>query len=253
MTKIALITGATAGIGKAIAEKFAAEKINLIITGRREERLIELSVSLEQNHHIEVLPLCFDIRDREAVENAVSRLDENWAKIDVLINNAGLAAGLNLFQDGKFDDWEQMIDTNIKGLLFITRLVVPGMISRKSGHIINIGSIAGKEVYQRGNIYCSTKFAVDAITKSMRIDLLEHGIRVSQISPGLVETEFSNVRFKGDQAKAEAVYKGYKPLSGSDIADVAWFIFNAPAHVNIADVIVTPTSQANVYLNKKEA
>jgi len=145
-----------------------------------------------------------------------------------------------------------MIDTNIKGLLFITRLVVPGMIARKSGHIINIDSIAGKDVYQRGNVYCATKFAVDALTKSMRIDLLEHGIRVSQISPGLVETEFSNVRFKGDQAKAENVYKGYKPLSGSDIADVAWFIFNAPAHVNIADVILTPTSQANVYMNKKE-
>ena len=229
MTKIALITGATSGIGKAIAEKFASEKINLIITGRRADRLSELATSLEQNHQIKVLPLCFDIREREAVENAVTSLDENWAKIDVLVNNAGLAAGFDLFQDGKMDDWENMIDTKIKGLLFITRLVVPGMIARKSGHIINIDSIAGKDVYQRGNVYCATKFAVDALTKSMRIDLLEHGIRVSQISPGLVETEFSNVRFKGDQAKAENVYKGYKPLSGNDIADVAWFIFNAPS------------------------
>jgi len=252
MTKTALITGATSGIGKAIAEKFASEKINLIITGRREDRLNELSASLEQKHGIKVLPLCFDIRDRESVENAVKSLDENWAKIDVLVNNAGLAVGLDLFQDGKTEDWDQMIDTNIKGLLYITRQVVPMMISRKSGHIINIDSIAGKEVYQRGNVYAATKFAVDALTKSMRIDLLEHGIRVSQISPGLVETEFSNVRFKGDQAKAENVYKGYKPLSGSDIADVAWFIFNAPSHVNIADVILTPTSQANVYMNKKE-
>lgn len=252
MNRIALITGATSGIGKAIAEKFASENINLIITGRREDRLKEISATLEQNHGINALPLCFDIRDREAVENAVQSLDGKWAKIDVLVNNAGLAAGFDLFQDGKIDDWENMIDTNIKGLLFITRLVVPGMIARKSGHIINIDSIAGKDVYQRGNVYCATKFAVDALTKSMRIDLLEHGIRVSQISPGLVETEFSNVRFKGDQAKAENVYKKYKPLSGNDIAEVAWFIFNAPSHVNIADVILTPTSQANVYMNKKE-
>ena len=252
MNRIALITGATSGIGKAIAERFASEKINLIITGRREDRLSELATSLKQNHQIKVLPFCFDIREREAVENAVKSLDENWAKIDVLVNNAGLAAGLDLFQDCDIDDWDQMIDTNIKGLLYITRQLVPMMISRKSGHIINIDSIAGKDVYQRGNVYCATKFAVDALTKSMRIDLLEHGIRVSQISPGLVETEFSNVRFKGDRSKAENVYKGLKPLTGADIADVAWFIFNAPAHVNIADVILTPTSQANVYMRKKE-
>ena len=252
MNRIALITGATSGIGKAIAEKFASENINLIITGRREDRLSELATSLKQNHQIKVLPFCFDIREREAVENAVKSLDENWAKIDVLVNNAGLAAGLDLFQDCDIDDWDQMIDTNIKGLLYITRQLVPMMISRKSGHIINIDSIAGKDVYQRGNVYCATKFAVDALTKSMRIDLLEHGIRVSQISPGLVETEFSNVRFKGDRSKAENVYKGLKPLTGADIADVAWFIFNAPAHVNIADVILTPTSQANVYMRKKE-
>tara|TARA_Y100001935_G_C17232954_1_gene471399 strand:+ start:347 stop:1105 length:759 start_codon:yes stop_codon:yes gene_type:complete len=244
MNRIALITGATSGIGKACAEKFAQHNYDLIITGRRQDRLDQLKSDLESVNSTNVLTLCFDIRTRASVNEAIESLPENWKKIDILINNAGLAAGLDFIQDGCVDDWEQMIDTNIKGLLFITKAVASIMIENKNGHIINIGSIAGKEVYPKGNVYCASKHAVDALTKGMRIDLLEHGIKVTQIAPGLVETEFSIVRLKDEDAAAN-VYKGYEPLRGEDIADACHYVTTLPAHVNINDMLIMPTAQAN--------
>lgn len=245
MTKIILITGATSGIGKACAEKFAQHNHNLIITGRRSERLKTLKDELEKAFKINVLCLNFDIRDKTAVESAINSLTGDWEKIDVLINNAGLAAGLDFVQTADMNDWEQMIDTNVKGLLYISKQVIPLMIQNNKGHIINIGSIAGKEVYPKGSVYCATKHAVDALTKGMRMDLLEYGIRVSQIAPGAVETEFSLVRFKGDKKAAENVYKGFQPLLAENIAEVTYFVSSMPDHVNINDLLIMPTAQAN--------
>ena len=251
MSKIALITGATSGIGEAAALTLAGNKMNLIITGRRHDRLSILKNKLEERN-VRVLTLCFDVRDELAVKEALGNLPEEWRQIDVLLNNAGLAAGLGPIQEGDSDDWNRMIDTNLKGLLYVTRAVAPGMVERKSGHIINIGSVAGKEVYPNGNIYCATKHAVDALTKAMRIDMLPHNIKVTQICPGAVETEFSLVRFHGDQSRAEIVYKGYKSLVADDIADCIWFVVSRPSHVNINDMVVMPTAQASATLFHKE-
>jgi NADP-dependent 3-hydroxy acid dehydrogenase YdfG len=242
--KTVLITGATSGIGKATAEIFAKNACNLIITGRRAERLNELKNNLEKSG-IEVLTLCFDVRNNAEVEKAINSLPEKWRQIDVLINNAGLAVGLNHIQDGVLDDWERMIDTNIKGLLYITRAVAPLMIAGNEGHIVNICSIAGKEVYENGNVYCATKHAVDALSKGMRVDMLKYGIKVTNICPGAVETEFSLVRFKGDKEKAANPYKGIMPLTGSDVALTIWFAVSLPKHICINDLVVMPTAQAN--------
>ncbi len=252
MNKIALVTGATSGIGKATARQLAEKDFNLIITGRRKERLEELANELKQKYNCETIILNFDIRKQAEVDKAIDGLPENWRNIDVLVNNAGLAAGADPIYDALLDDWERMIDTNIKGLLYISKKVMPFMMKRKSGHIVNIGSIAGKQVYPNGNVYCATKFAVDALTKAMRIDLLKHNIRVTQIAPGAVETEFSIVRYHGDKDKADNVYKGYTPLFAEDIANAIVFAVTRPAHVNIADVLIMPTAQANPYYwNKK--
>lgn len=245
MNKIAIITGATAGIGKACAEKFAQNNYDLIITGRRAERLKAIKAELEKAFNINVQYLNFDIRDYAAVKNALSSLSGKWKNIDVLVNNAGLAAGLDFIQTGSVDDWEQMLDTNVKGLLYISKEIIPLMIENKKGHVINIGSIAGKEVYPKGNVYCASKHAVDALTKGMRVDLLEHGIRVSQIAPGAVETEFSMVRLKGDKEAATKVYEGFEPLHAEDIAEVTFYVSTMPAHVNINDLLIMPTAQAS--------
>lgn len=221
--KIALITGATSGIGEAIALKFAQKDINVIITGRRLDKLNALKSNITSNTKANILALKMDVTDRKSVERVINGLPDEWKSIDILVNNAGLAVGLDPIQHGNPDDWEQMIDTNLKGLLYVSKAVLPLMIARQKGHIINIGSIAGKEVYPKGNVYCATKHAVDALTKSMRIDLLGNGIKVTQIAPGLVETEFSLVRFKGDEERASKVYQGYKPLEGKDIAEIAFF------------------------------
>lgn len=242
---IALITGATAGIGKATAELFAKNGYNVIITGRRKERLEEFSSHLKTNYKVDVLTLNFDVRKLSEVEAAVNSIPADWKKINVLVNNAGLAVGLGPIQEGIVDDWERMIDTNIKGLLYITRTLAPLMIQNGFGHIVNIGSIAGKEVYANGNVYCATKHAVDALNKAMRIDMLPHGIKVTGIHPGMVETEFSIVRYKGDEERAKNVYKGLQPLTAEDIADTIYWAASRPAHVNISDVIITPTVQAN--------
>jgi len=252
MSKIVFITGATSGIGLSCARKFAENGCDLIITGRRKERLEKIAAELTQKHQVKIQSLNFDVRDKDAVQKAVTSLSPEWSKIDVLINNAGLAVGMNTVQEGVLDDWERMIDTNIKGLLYISRAVLPGMVERKNGHVINIGSIAGKEVYPNGNVYCATKHAVDALTKGMRIDTVKQGIRVTQIAPGAVETEFSVVRFKGDQGKADNVYKGFEPLHPEDIAEVAWFVTTLPAHVNINDLTIMPTAQASATVFHKE-
>lgn len=243
--KTAFITGATSGIGKATAEIFAKNKYNVIITGRRAERLKQLSEEIKKKYKVDVLPLCFDVRNQKKVDKAILSLSGTWKNVAVLVNNAGLAAGLGTIQDGDSSDWETMIDTNIKGLLYVSKAIMPLMIAVHSGHIINIGSIAGKEVYAKGNVYCATKSAVDALTKAMRIDLLPHNIKVTGIHPGAAETEFSLVRYKGDAAKAKDVYKGFTPLSAKDIAETIWFVASRPAHVNINDIIITPTAQAN--------
>ena len=245
MNKIALITGATSGIGRAVADIFAENKYNLIVTGRRSERLQELKAALEQQHGISVLALCFDVRDNDEVVRNIESLPVEWRNIDVLVNNAGLAVGLNHIQDGVLDDWERMIDTNIKGLLYVTRAVSPLMIARNSGHIVNICSIAGKEVYENGNVYCATKHAVDALSKAMRIDMLGHNIKVTNICPGAVETEFSIVRFKGDTQRAAGTYKGIEPLTGRDIAECIYFAVSLPQHVCINDMMIMPTAQAD--------
>lgn len=245
MQKNVLITGTTSGIGQATAKIFAANGHRLIITGRREDRLQKLAGELRNEFGVEVLPLVFDVRDHIAVQAAADNLPAEWRNIDVLVNNAGLAVGLSSIQEGDVDDWERMIDTNIKGLLYMTRCFAPMMIARKQGHIINLGSIAGKEVYANGNVYCATKFAVDALSKAMRTDMLKHGIKVTQIAPGAVETEFSVVRFKGDQQKADDFYKDFTPLTGEDIAGIIYYATTLPAHVCINDMVVTCTAQAS--------
>ncbi len=246
MRKTVLITGATSGIGEATAIKFAEATDRLIITGRRKDRLNDLTEHLVQEYGIDVLPLCFDVRDLRQVNKHLGNLPEEWQKIDILINNAGLAAGLGHIDEGDMDDWDRMMDTNVKGLLYVTRTIVPGMVSRKSGHIINISSIAGKEVYENGGVYCASKHAVDALSKGMRIDLLKHGIKVTNIAPGMVETEFSLVRFRGDRERADAVYKGIQALRGEDVAEVIFYCASLPAHVCINDLVITPTAQAGV-------
>ena len=239
-----MITGATAGFGAAIATTFARKGYRLIITGRRTERLQQLAAQLQAEGN-EVLPLVFDVQDRTAVKAAIDGLPAAWRAIDVLVNNAGLALGRDAFHEANLDDWDTMIDTNVKGLLYVSHAVAPLMIAQGSGHIINIGSIAGKEVYPAGNGYCATKHAVDAISKSQRIDLLPYGIKVTAVHPGAAETEFSLVRFKGDAAKAAAVYQGFTPLSAQDIADVVAYVATVPKHVCINDIVVMPTAQAN--------
>ncbi len=251
MNKIVLITGATSGIGLACAKKFAENGDRLILTGRNEERLSEIRKELKVEG-IDVLTLVFDVRNREETKRQLSELPKEWQDIDVLVNNAGLALGLDPEQDGDMDDWDTMIDTNIKGLLTMTRLVVPGMVKRNRGHIINVGSIAGDAAYAGGNVYCATKAAVKAITDGLRIDVAHTAIRVTNLKPGLVETNFSNTRFHGDTERAAKVYEGIKPLTGDDIADVAVFAANVPEHVQIAEVTILATHQANVSVIKRK-
>lgn len=242
---IALITGATSGFGRAIALKLAEHGWNVIITGRRSERLESLEKEITSVYETKVFSLNFDIRNRNEVHLAIASLPHDWKTIDLLVNNAGLASGLNPIQDGDINDWDLMIDTNVKGLLYVSKEIMPGMVERKKGHIVNIGSIAGKEAYAKGNVYCATKHAVDALSKSMRIDMLPYGIKVTAINPGAAETEFSIVRFKGDEKKANQVYQGYEPLKPEDIAEVVYFAVSRPAHVVLNDIIITPLAQAN--------
>lgn len=247
MNKTALITGATSGIGRATAITLSQNNFDVIITGRRKELLEDLEKEIKAKSSNKIYILNFDVRNKEEVFNAIDSLPAEWKNIDVLINNAGLAVGLEPIQDGDIDDWERMIDTNVKGLLYMSRKVLPLMVARKSGHVINIGSTAGKEAYQNGNVYCGTKHAVDAISKGMRIDLLPHKIKVTEINPGMVETEFSVVRFKGDKEKAGKVYQGFTPLYGYDIADAILYVLTRPEHVCINDMIITATAQANSF------
>jgi 3-hydroxy acid dehydrogenase/malonic semialdehyde reductase len=247
MNKTVLITGATSGIGEACAKKYAAAGDHLIITGRRADRLTELEKDLKKSFSINVLALVFDVQDRKTVETALGSLPAEWQQIDILINNAGLAAGRDSFEDADMDDWETMLNTNVHGLLYVSKAIVPYMIEQKKGHIVNMGSIAGKEVYEKGNVYCASKFAVDAINKAMRIDLLKHNIKVTGIHPGAVETEFAIVRFKGDQNKAVATYNGIVPLTAADIADTIFYCTQLPAHVCINDLVITCTQQADAY------
>ncbi len=250
--KIAMVTGATAGIGKATAYKFAKEQYDLILTGRRADLLDEISKDLQLTYGIKVYKMKMDVREKEDVEKQINALPEGWKKIDILVNNAGLAVGLNPIQEGIIDDWERMIDTNVKGLLYVSRAICPLMIVNGYGHIVNIGSIAGREAYPNGNVYCGTKAAVDAITKGMRMDLLQHGIKVTLIEPGAVETEFSVVRFKGDVERADNVYKGFTPLKPEDLADAVYYVSSLPQHVNINDMLIMPTAQAAAgMINKK--
>ncbi len=251
--KTAFITGATSGFGEAIAYQLASENYRLILNGRRTDRLKELKEKIEAMEQTEVFLLPFDVRNRDEVKTQIESLPEAWKTIDVLINNAGLAVGLQAIHEGDIDDWERMIDTNVKGLLYVTRAISPGMVLRKKGHIINIGSIAGKEVYPNGNVYCGTKHAVDALNKAMRIDMVAHGIKVSAIHPGLAETEFSVVRFKGDEKRAKSVYEGYTPLFAEDIAELCSFILSRPDHVVINDLVVTPKAQANSTIRVNES
>jgi 3-hydroxy acid dehydrogenase/malonic semialdehyde reductase len=265
MNKIVLITGATSGFGEACARKFAAVGgYDIIITGRRKERLDALKKELEDagaglpgdagspgiGNPVRVLPLVFDVQDKEAVFSTIGQLPDAWKKIDILINNAGLALGRDYFDEASLDDWETMIDTNVKGLLYVSKAVIPYLIEQK-GQIINLGSVAGKEVYEKGNVYCGSKFAVDAISKSMRIDLLRHGIKVTAIHPGAADTEFSQVRFKGDEEMAQQIYEGYKPLSAEDVADAIYYCAALPSHVCINEINITCTAQANaIYFYK---
>lgn len=246
---IALITGATSGIGMATAQLFAKNNISLILCGRRQERLDELQKTLGTQTKVHTLN--FDVRDSSAVKNAIEAIPEAFSNIDILVNNAGNAHGLEPINDGSIDDWDAMLDINVKGLLYVSKAVIPLMVAKQAGHIINIGSTAGKEVYPKGNVYCASKHAVDAINQGMRIDLNEHGIRVGAVNPGLVETEFSEVRFKGDSSKADNVYKGFQALKAEDIADIIHFVVTRPYHVNIADLVVMPTAQASSTIVKK--
>lgn len=242
--KIAFITGATSGIGRATAIELAKAGYRLVICGRRKDRLESLKKELSNPAFENVISLSFDVRNKADVLSAIQSLPEEWKDVHVLVNNAGNAHGLNPIQDGDVDDWEAMLDINVKGLLYVSKALIPMMAAKNEGHIINIGSLAGKEVYPQGNVYCASKFAVDAITQGMRIDLNSHNIRVSAVNPGLVETEFSKVRFKGDEDKAAKVYEGFKPLSAQDVAEVIAFVVSRPAHVNIADLLLLPTAQA---------
>lgn len=251
MNNIILVTGATSGFGKAIAIKFASQGWNCIITGRREDRLQELANTLQTTYNIKVLPLVFDVQQRDDVAKTIGAIDKEWQQIDVLVNNAGLALGRDSFENASLDDWDTMIDTNVKGLLYVSKAVIPFFIAQGEGHIINIGSTAGKEVYEDGNVYCASKHAVDAISKAQRIDLLPQRIKVTAVHPGAAETEFSKVRFKGDENKAGKVYEGYKPLQASDVADVVYYCATLPEHVCINDVVVTCTAQANSFYTYK--
>jgi len=250
MDKIALITGATSGIGKATAYELAKVGFKLILCGRRNEILGAIEKDL--NKITSTTSLCFDVSDNLEVNRSISSLPQKWKNINVLINNAGNAHGMDLFQDGNIDDWNKMIDINVKGLMYVTKAIIDNMIKNSSGHIINIGSLAGREVYPKGNIYCASKYAVKAISQSLRLDLNKHNIKVSEINPGLVETSFSDVRFKGDKSKAKNVYKGYKALQADDIAEIISFVISRPKHVNIADLLVLPSDQASsTQINKK--
>ncbi len=240
--KTILITGATSGIGLAAAKKLANEKNQLILCGRRQYKLDEIYEELSKS--VNVLSLCFDVSDKNEVNRILNDLPEEFRSIDILINNAGNAHGLDTIQEGSIEDWDNMLDINVKGLLYVSRAIIPKMVEKKNGHVINIGSLAGREVYEKGNVYCASKHAVNAISKAMRIDLNKTGIKVSEINPGLVETDFSNVRFKGDNDRAEKVYQGYKALQAEDIADIIEFVINRPGHVNIADILVLPQAQA---------
>ena len=247
MTKTVFITGATSGIGQACAEKYASENYNLIVTGRRGKRLLELKNHLEEKFSIKVITLCFDVQNKADVFSHINSLTAEWQQIHILINNAGLALGKEAFDEADMDDWETMLQTNVNGLLYVSRAVLPFMKKTGNGHIINIGSIAGKEVYENGNVYCASKFAVDALNKSMRIDLMKHGIKVTGIHPGAVETEFSVVRFKGDEDKATMAYQGYVPLTAQDIADTIFYCSTLPQHVCINDLVITCLQQAGTY------
>jgi NADP-dependent 3-hydroxy acid dehydrogenase YdfG len=252
MNKIALITGATSGFGKACAYKFAANNYDVIITGRRKEKLDELKTDLEKRYGVKILTLVFDVQKREEVFSAVENIPEDWQKIDVLINNAGLALGRDYFEEADIDDWETMLDTNVKGLLYVSKAVLPFMIKNKKGHIINMGSVAAKVAYEKGNVYCASKAAVETISETMRIDLLRHGIKVTAIHPGAAETEFSDVRFKGNKELAKKVYDGYEPLHAEDIADTIFYCTTLPPHVCINDLVITCTAQADsIYFYKK--
>ena len=254
MAKIAFITGATAGFGKACAEKFAAEGYQLIINGRRADRLQQLAEELQSRYSIQVIQLPFDVREEQRVFQSIGSLPAEWQSIDVLINNAGLALGRDYFEEANLEDWNTMVDTNIKGFMYVAKAVAKLMAVNKRGHIINMGSIAGKQVYEKGNAYCATKFAVDAFNQAMRIDLLRHNIRVTGIHPGAAETEFSLVRFKGDADTAKSVYNGIQPLTAADVADIIYYCASLPAHVCINDLVVTCTQQADtIYFNRKNS
>lgn len=252
MKKIALITGATSGIGKATAERLAENGFDIIITGRRKEKLQELEDVLKKEYNADVLSLEFDVRNYAEVEKYLGSLPERWKRVDILVNNAGLAVGLNSIQEGVVDDWERMIDTNVKGLLYVTRIISPGMVERRSGHIINIGSIASREVYANGGVYCATKHAVKALSQGMRLDMVDYGVKVTLVCPGAVETEFSLVRFKGDQTRADKVYDGFVPLTAEDVADAIYYAVSAPDHVDVQDVLLMAKAQASATVFHKE-
>jgi NADP-dependent 3-hydroxy acid dehydrogenase YdfG len=245
--KTVLITGATSGFGKAIAKKFASQQHNVIVTGRRKNLLDDVVAEIQQQYKVNALGLNFDVRDKNEVNKQLKDLPKEWQAIDILVNNAGLALGKDFFEEADMDDWETMIDTNVKGLLYMSRATIPYMVKKGNGHIINIGSVAGKDVYDKGNVYCATKHAVDSISRSMRIELLRHKIKVTAIHPGAAETEFSIVRFKGNENAAKQVYEGYDPLTGEDIADTVFYCASLPAHVCINDLTITPTAQADAF------
>lgn len=252
MNKTIFITGATSGIGEACAYKFAAAQYNLVLTGRRQQRLEDVKNALQKTFPVKIATLCFDVQQKDEVNNAVKSLGKEWETIDILLNNAGLALGKSPFDEADMDDWDTMMHTNVDGLLYVSRAVMPLLKKSRQPHIINLGSVAGKEVYENGNVYCASKFAVDAITKGMRIDLLKDGIKVTGIHPGAVETEFSLVRFKGDEEKAKAAYNGYVPLTAADIADSIFYCAGLPPHVCINDLVITCLQQANaIYFHKK--
>lgn len=252
MKKTIMVTGATSGIGRSTALRFAQNGYRVIITGRRKERLDDLGEEIRKIKGAEVLSLNFDVRKRYEVEDTLNELPDEWKDIDILVNNAGLAVGMDHIDEGNIDDWERMVDTNVKGLLYVTRAVIPTMVERKSGYIFNISSIAGKEEYEFGNVYCASKHAVDSLSRSMRIDLVKHNIKVTNIAPGMAETEFSLVRFKGDKERAKSVYTGIDPMTGDDIADAIYYCASMPAHVCINDLVITPTQQANIaHYNRK--
>jgi NADP-dependent 3-hydroxy acid dehydrogenase YdfG len=253
MNRITYITGATSGIGKACAVKFAAQGWDVVITGRRADRLMETAHELENKYGIRVLPQCYDVRNLSEVQKNIAALDEHWSRVDVLINNAGLAVGRGPIHEGVYEDWERMIDTNIKGLLYVTRELTPKMIANRKGHIINVASLAGIETYGGGNVYCGTKHAVRALSRSMRIDLVQYGIKVGTVSPGAAETEFSIVRYKGNEEMASKTYEGFQPLKAEDIAESVYFMATQPAHVNIEEIFILPTAQATSTIIHRES